>query len=228
MNDKDRQRLNEMLSAYIDGASDAPDEVERLIRTDAEAGRLYAQLSRLSAGLRALPAPDVHPAFATRVLAHVREERDAAAAPAWRHALPKVLALFAGVAMIAVAVWPFLPNDKGITTPTAQDPMVAKVLQLRNRPDTELAALYRQLAPENGSDAEPADASDNGLSFASDPMTDKDVSRLANRVAAVIGDSAPGDYDEDVFVAIDKLDASQAKVLRALLSDYAEGKNELL
>lgn len=229
MSEKDKQRLYERISAHLDGASDAPGEIERLIRTDADAARLYAELSRLSAGMRSLPAPDVHPAFATRVMAHVREERDAdAAAPAWRQVLPKILGAMAAAALIAVAVWPFWP-DRGITARTERDPIVAEVLRLRNQPDQELAALFGPLAQGPGNDAEWTGAVDGDVDVASaaGPALD-DVAEIAGKVASLIDTGDGLDDDADVFAAIGSLNEQQAEALRALLAGYAEGGSELL
>ena len=223
MNDQERQRLYERISAYLDGASGEALEVERLIRTDADAAHLYEELSRLSAGMRSLPAPDVHPAFLTRVMAHVRDERDAtAAAPAWRYVLPKVLGAVAAAALIAIAVWPFWP-DQGITAPTERDPIVAQVLRLRNQPEQELSALFGPLALAADDDAEWTDAAEPGPGPAMD-----DVTELAGKVASLIGSGDGLDDDSDVFAAIDTLNEPEAHALRALLAEYAEGGNGLL
>ncbi len=122
MNEKDR-RLFETISAYIDGESDKPREVERLIETDAEAARLHRELSWMSMSMQALPAPEVHPAFATRIVAHVREQAVADAAPAWRFVFPKLLGGLAAVVAIGFAVWPFVQYGRGgITTPSPFSP----------------------------------------------------------------------------------------------------------
>lgn len=64
----------EMLSAYLDGESTEPEAVERLLREDAEAQRLFEVLKAQSEFVRGLPLPEVAPEFAARVLARAREE----------------------------------------------------------------------------------------------------------------------------------------------------------
>lgn len=229
MNEKDKHRLYEMLSAYLDGESDAPAEIERLIESDADAARLYTELSRLSTSLKSLPAPEVHPAFATRVMAHVREARDAGSAvPAWRQVVVKLLGAAAAVALIAIAVWPFWPG-KGITEPTEKDPVLAEVLRLRNQPEQSLAAQFGPLIAEPysaGASKGPLDI-DSGLALVSDPAVAEDYAEVVGKVATLLRDDNGCD-DDDVFVAIDSLSESQAEALRALLTDYDEGGNELL
>ncbi len=68
--------INEELSAYLDGEASDPAAMARILAQDPEVARRYAQMSALSTRLRSLPAPEVPPAFATRVLAHVREDAE--------------------------------------------------------------------------------------------------------------------------------------------------------
>lgn len=230
MSEKDRQRMYEMLSAYLDGESDAPQEVERLLQTDAEAARLYAELSRMSTRLKALPEPDVHPAFATRVMAHVREVREAeAATPVWRFVVPKLSVAAVAVALIGIAVWPFWP-DKGITAPTQNDPIVAEVLRLRNQPDPVLAEQFGPLLsePETGGAWSGAAENDNGLALVADPSFSRDYADVVDKVASLLEADAGYTDDIDVFEEIEALNESQSEALRLLLTDYSEGGSDLL
>ena len=233
MNEKDR-RLFETISAYIDGESDKPREVERLIETDAEAARLHRELSWMSMSMQALPAPEVHPAFATRIVAHVREQAVADAAPAWRFVFPKVMGGLAAVLAIGIAVWPFVQyGSGGITTPstfsTTNDPVVAKVLELRKQPEQSLTAQFETLLaePEAGAWSSGNDM-DSGLALVVNPTLSEDYHEVAGKVATLLGGNGEYDEDADVFAALDSLSDSQAEALRALLTEYVEGGSEIL
>ncbi|MCC6796804.1 MAG: hypothetical protein IT366_16925 [Candidatus Hydrogenedentes bacterium] len=231
MNEKEKQQLFEQISAYIDGESDAPQEVARLIETDAEAAQLYRQLSRMSSSMQAFPAPDVHPAFATRIVAHVREHATADAAPVWRFVLPKLLGGLAAVVAIAIAVWPFVRyGSGGITSPPATaDPVVAKVLELRKQPEQTLAAQFDGLLTGPESDAwTPGSDMDNGLALVVNPALSEDYHEVAGKVATLLGGNGDYDDDADVFSALDSLNDSQAEALRGLLTEYVEGGSEIL
>lgn len=229
MNENDKQKLNERISAYLDGESDEREYIEHLLKTNPDAARRYAEMSRLSTALKALSAPDVHPAFATRVVAHVRDVRDAErAAPAWRAALPKILGPVTAVALIAIAVWPFWP-DKGITAPTEpRDPMVAHVLQLRNQPEQVLAAAFGPLLIEPIDDPAWTDSGESGLALVADPTFRADYLAAVGKVASLFGSENGDDADADVFVSLDSLSETEAEAFRTMLTDYVEGGNSLL
>ncbi|MCC6155548.1 MAG: hypothetical protein IT367_17395 [Candidatus Hydrogenedentes bacterium] len=231
MNEKEKQQLFEQISAYMDGESNAPHEVARLIETDADAARLYRELSRMSSSMQSLPAPDVHPAFATRVVAHVREHAAADVVPAWRFAVPKVLGGLAAVVAIAIAVWPFVRyGSGGITSPPATaDPVVAKVLELRKQPEQSLAAQFDGLLTGPEADAwAPGNDMDNGLALVVNPTLSDDYRDVAGKVATLLGGDDGYDEDTDVFTALGSLNDSQAAVLREMLTEYVEGGSEIL
>jgi hypothetical protein len=75
MNDKRSHKTVEELSAYLDGESTKAGEIKRRLDADPDATRLAEEFAALSKQLGRLPAPEVHPAFRTRVMAHVRETR---------------------------------------------------------------------------------------------------------------------------------------------------------
>ena len=70
-----QEEINELLSAHLDGESEDPEAVERLLEGEPDVRRRFEILQSQSKALRSLPLPDVAPEFATRVLAGVREER---------------------------------------------------------------------------------------------------------------------------------------------------------
>ena len=230
MNEKDRQGLYEKLSAYLDGESDAPGEVERLIQTDADAARLYDEISRVSTHVKSLRTPDVHPAFATRVMAHVREVESAGnARPVWRRHIGKILGAVAACVFIAIAVWPF-GQGEGITIPPQNDPVVADVLRLRNQPDQVLAEKFGPLLSEieNAGAWTGATDSEGSLALVADPAFSENYADVVGKVATLLGADTAYDEETDVFTEIDSLNESQSAVLRVLLTAYSEKESELL
>lgn len=222
MNEKERQRLLEDISAYIDGESDKPEAVECLIKTNAEAAKLYAELSRTSAHLKTLRAPDIHPAFATRVMAHIRETDDMAASgiPAWRRVVYGVLSAATASVLIAIAVWPFWP-DRGITNApdnNLNNTQLATVLKLRSQPEHALAADFGPLmadAEQNGAWSEQAESDPADMLVAGAPVTEGYV-EVATKVATLLHSDTAED-DDDVFAALGSLSGPQAAALRVLL-----------
>jgi hypothetical protein len=228
MNEYEKQHLVETISAYLDGESDAPEKVARLIETDPEAARLFSELSRLSTGLKALPVPEVHPAFATRVMAHVREDRQAAGtATSRRWVWMNVFGALAAGVVAVLAVWPFLP-DKGFTAPTKSDPVIAEVLRLRNQPDQELNAQFGPLISEPEGTWAMAAETEGDIALVVHPAISDDAAEVAGKVATLLSDENGYDEDADVFASLDSLSESQTEALRALLSDDADRGNDLL
>lgn len=107
---KEFEPLNlEELSAYLDGESENPDAMRLRIERDPDAARLAREWSGLSRDLGNLPAPKVHPAFSTRVMAHVRDSgRAGAFAGRFRWWAPIATASLAA-AVIAVGWWAYAP-----------------------------------------------------------------------------------------------------------------------
>ncbi len=94
------KKQKEQISAFLDGEARAPESVERLLRDDPQAAAYHRELAALSRSIRSLEAPEVHPAFATRVMAEVSETRMARPAPRWLLAGGPALVL--AVALFAV------------------------------------------------------------------------------------------------------------------------------
>lgn len=106
LNEKDLERISAALDGEDAGAaSKAGDAVER-----------QASYARLGELLRSLPEPEVHPAFATRVLAHAREENTGRSIRfSWRWLAP-VSGLLA-VAALALMLTPDTQEPGAVSSP---------------------------------------------------------------------------------------------------------------
>lgn len=106
MKDKQNKKAIEELSAYLDGESSNPAEVKRRLDADPDAARMASELSAISEALGRLPAPDVHPAFRTRVMATVRETPRVKGPGrlSWRW---QAFAAMVVLAPFAAAIWTF-------------------------------------------------------------------------------------------------------------------------
>jgi hypothetical protein len=108
------------LSEYVDGECRDPDRVARHLQSCPDCARRHVELLKLSSHLQALHGPEVHPAFLTRVMAHVDETRPA------RCWLPQVnrglAALLCVVGLFAVGTWRWMPSST--TTPPPESARV--------------------------------------------------------------------------------------------------------
>ena len=207
MND---DRLNEELSAYLDGEAHDAGEIARLLQHDANLARHYAELSSLSAHLKRLPAPEVHPAFATRVLAGARES----SAPAYDHRLRYwVTAGVAAAVLLVVAVTVLRDAPE-----PAYDPGVVAVLELRHGGVNELGPigtlmdqdiLTAPALPE----PEPADLADA-------PSVDSMEVALASMVWLASEDEERNEQ-QDLDSMLGSLNEAEIAVLKELLVEYA-------
>lgn len=105
------------LSSYIDGESRDPERIARHLQSCPDCARRLVELRKLSAHLRALPEPEVHPAFATRVMASLAESP---APSPWFHLdFPRFAAAAMATLVFGAGLWfarPDAPSNQ--TTPT--------------------------------------------------------------------------------------------------------------
>lgn len=110
MNRKDKNL--EALSAHLDGEQE-DDFIKALLRDDALLNKRHEEYARLGALLRAMPDPDLHSAFTTRVMAHAREAGQTG--PVWN--LWRLLAPMAGLAALLIFA-AFLALNETVTAPS--------------------------------------------------------------------------------------------------------------
>lgn len=195
-----------MISAYLDGEAGDPAAVEALLERDPEARRLRDELERTRRLLQGLPAPDVSPAFAARVMAHVA---DPAPARAWWKPFAGVagpaLAAVLLVAALAWAVWP--PATVGAPGPVAGVPGEPGV---DGTDEAEvLGELFVQVA------AGGAVGPDWIGAFSPAGEVDPQTAELIEQLAPALDATA----DLDTLVAT--LNPEEAQVFRQLLLEYA-------
>ncbi|GMU91031.1 MAG: hypothetical protein AMXMBFR4_00890 [Candidatus Hydrogenedentota bacterium] len=212
-----RKRFDEELSAYLDGESDDPEAVARLLQKDADAARRYMEWSKLSAHLRALPPPQVHPAFATRVVALARES----SAP---HRPPRLAWLYglAAAALFAVIVAPWAFRQESAVP--ALDPRVAQVLESREQSGEtieSLASVLDERMPEDW-DA----VVDESLELASESVDD--YTTVLASVAFLRDDPGQFEYEGSVDIEMGLLTDNELNTLKSLLDQYAERGTEIL
>lgn len=111
MNDKKSQKNLEELSAYLDGEAANAAEIQRRLDADPEAARIAQEFAALSKQLGRLPAPNVHPAFRTRVMAHVRETRRIPLL-SWPWRAFAAMVVLAPVAAVTYTLWFSTPESQ--------------------------------------------------------------------------------------------------------------------
>ncbi|MBL7644869.1 MAG: hypothetical protein JNK74_01645 [Candidatus Hydrogenedentes bacterium] len=127
------------LSAYIDGESRDPEYIARHLQSCPECARHHLQLLKLSGHLKALEAPETHPAFVTRVMAHTAEVPRArvwfpAFAPRWAAALCLI-------GLAAAGGWRWLPES----APRAQTPTAAQRVNIAWQDDAQVVEALGRL-----------------------------------------------------------------------------------
>lgn len=202
----------EDLSAYIDNEGANREDMTRHLQQCAECAREHVALSKLSAHLRALPAPDVHPAFAGHVL-HALEEDVAPVRPRlWP--VPGAIAMAAVV--ILFAAYLRYPYDQG---PTGKVPSEIAV----NTPDAATLALA-ELERRIYGGAESDDLLDDVL-FQSFDTAETYEEDLLNVLANSAWFESFAEEWSDVPGAVDAvydLDREETQVFLALLTEYAD------
>ncbi|HRI87139.1 MAG TPA: hypothetical protein PLJ47_07625 [Candidatus Hydrogenedentes bacterium] len=227
MNEKDLQKLQDELSAYLDGEADDPAHIARLIAEDADVARVYAGMQRLSSQVKSLAAPEVHPAFATRVMAHVREAEPVPSAPrhVWRWSL---IAVSAAAALFAVTFAPSFFTDPQLAPSDELNGQVAQVLEMRAMPENALLIALESEPMDSETRGGWEDDAESYMNFAQDATLEQEYVDLVATVAALTHDDMPLDDDGDVYEAMESLNDAERGALRQLLSDYAEGGSQLL
>ncbi|MCC6699163.1 MAG: hypothetical protein IT365_26295 [Candidatus Hydrogenedentes bacterium] len=205
------ERLNEELSAYLDGEARDAAGVERLLQSDPKAARRYAELARLSSHLKNLPGPEVHPAFATRVLASAREQSLKGRANRLRYWLPAgVLTLLALIAAAAAVL-------RGAPEP-AFDPGIAAVLELRHGNEAELGPFATLMDQDILAAPEMSPAEQGATQEASS------VDSMEVALASVVwfeSEDTERNEPQDVDSMLESLNDAEITVLKELLVEYA-------
>jgi len=212
MNEK---RLNEELSAYVDDECEHAERIGRLVQTDERAARRYTELCKLSAHLKSLPAPEVHPAFATRVLAQARETRQARSGPrAWRLLPGGALALGVVCALSWIALL-YVPEAP------ATDPEVAAVLKLRHNSDSfgPLATLFEEDLLSGPGDVAADDALMSGdIDMA---VSEESIDTAVDSIVWLASAAPVGSDSQEIDAMLGTLDDTQIAILKELLIEYA-------
>ncbi|MCL4691616.1 MAG: hypothetical protein KJ060_03795 [Candidatus Hydrogenedentes bacterium] len=214
MNDK---RLNEELSAYLDDESKDKARIADLLKNDPEAVRKLSEYSALSKALKALPAPEVHPAFATRVLAQARETRRASA---WSRAPRLAGGVVLSALIVGFCVWAMLPGTVP-STPQEQEPEVAAVLELRH--SDEPLGPFASLMDEDLLDS-PVALTEGDIVPSDEAQLAADEASMESAVESIVwlASAAPAGSDsEELDAMLGDLDDTEITVLRELLVEYA-------
>ena len=219
MNDEQRERLNEELSAYLDGEAEDAEKMARLLHEDSSAARQFLEMAKLSAHLKALPGPDIHPAFATRVLARVREE-----APASRRSFrwawiagPAVAALLIGI--LFGPYKPFTSEEGPAASPATGKALAERVLSLSKQPDETLTRQFAELFAEASMPAE--EGSDSEDLTLNEPSEMNETAVLAS-ISELDRDETSYPEDSDVYSQLDTLSESELQALQSLLTGNAD------
>ena len=203
------RRLDEELSAYLDGESPHPEQTARLLQKDAEAARRYMKLAKLSAHLKALKPPSADPAFVTRVLARVGELGKVARPGRMRFALPATV----GVAVLLLVGGVLLYVQSSQWQPSPLDPYSE---------DDIMAEIAERLSQDPYAVADEVAGNMAGTDLAA-ATADEWIDMLASEEWFVSFSDA---YDaaQDVDVLLGSLNEEEVAVFKDLLLEYAAGE----
>ncbi len=210
------RRAFEELSAYVDGEACDPRRVKERIAGDPAYAREHAALRRLSACVRALPAPEPRPGFASRVIAAVQAEptRTARAVWPWRVAMAGVAAIALGA---GIAFYAWTPEPEPVAGVTA----ARGAADSRWQNEDEIVAALEQLA----------DAGDDLSLFEplpgpAEPLDDAAVATVFDSLlVAAWEDETLSPYAEtqDVSTLIESLDTGEEDVMREVTGNFTKG-----
>jgi len=203
----------EELSAFLDGEAEQPDAVRRALDEDAALRGSAVVYRRMGNDLKALPKPDVHPAFATRVMAAIEE-----AEPAPRRSLRWAWATgFATAAAVAVLVLLLR------AAPTAETPgfQLTEHAPVTAAPLSDDSSVLNEMALRLESGEELALFEEEATDLAApDPGW---LDTLYDEVYASLETYDPAaDGQEDFLLTLETLDAPERETLDALLRSYLE------
>ncbi|HOZ45478.1 MAG TPA: hypothetical protein PLO37_11395 [Candidatus Hydrogenedentes bacterium] len=199
------------LSAYIDGESRDPERIARHIEACPECRARLDAMQGLSECIRDLPAPEVHPAFATRVLASIEAE-PARQRSAWRTRLVPAASLAILALVVAVAALRYgreatqEPSGNmaaASALPLLDDSVLITELERRADAGEILPELDESGWYETGSEDE-------------DWMAVLAEAEWFDVLALAV------ESNEDLEAALGSLDAAAAQALKELLSDYVQ------
>ena len=201
------------LSAYIDGESRNAPAIARHLQSCPECARRHVELSKLTRHVHALPAPEVLPSFAARVVARL----DQADAPArWhdrflvQHALPTAWALAAVLLIVGTAYVVIQEVESRSDLPSVAESSPAPV-----EPDPEVLARILDMGiwegPFGEDEAEVAGES-----------VDLSVELLIDSLAAIAGDAETGEWyeEEDLMAVMEALAQEDVQVLSELARNH--------
>ena len=211
------------LSAYFDGEASAPESIASHLKSCPECAHRYGELKKLSEQLRTLRAPDVSPAFLTRVMAQIREKAPQEKWLRSRFAVPLALAavlalvLIGGIFYVRSTPPPKLPSP----VITVRQPTVPKDEITKDKiAKGEIAKAEFETAWGRGEDAGLYEA-EYSLGVEPEPSLDEMVVGLAN--TDWFGVLASNwETEDDVDTMLRALDDEETAILEHLLRVYAK------
>ena len=210
-----KNRVREDISAHLDGEAKDPASIARLIAESADASKEHVAYAELSKRLRALEAPEIHPAFAARVVASIQEQGERRRI-GWR--VPAGFAVAA--AALIVGMLSFNSGPTKVAAPAGpvitSNPVVAPVPAVSESEEDMMAELERRISQDS-------DVQQFVLArFENTPQPEElYTDRLIAAVAGSNGAAAAGEalaHGIDYRAAVQRLDDAQADALKQLLT----------
>lgn len=157
MTKEEREHIEVLLSAYLDGELDAEEtsRVKRALREDADARRLLEELRQTARLIATAPRHAAPPSILEDVRSHVERgellgdfDDRRAATPGWRLPMTALLSVAAMITLVVVSVWYVRNGGGGGTGPSTDVVVVAPE-------DREMEEIRESLAKEETFDEGP-------------------------------------------------------------------------
>lgn len=210
-----KNRVREDISAYLDGEANDAALIARLIAESEDASKEHVAMAELSARLRSLDAPEVHPAFATRVVATVQEQQSRRRV-LWR--IPAGIA--AAAAVLLVAYVSLNSTDSRPRTEAdliASIPAPAPVPNFTGMDEDALLAEFDRRVSEDSDVQQFVIARFDNTADTADIYTERLLAAVANSDGAAAAGAAIA-HGVDYRATVQQLDSDQADALKQVLA----------
>jgi hypothetical protein len=217
-----RKHITEVeLSAFVDGESRKKQSIKAHLSGCQTCRDTVERIAAVSRALGKLPAPDVHPAFAQRILAQLGEET----APRYARSMPWGLTLAGVAAMGLLVASVLLPSAMNSGTTPAQVALIdtdASASSLELRDEASLLAEFDRVFSDD------SDAFTNVMlqAYTTDPVPDDLDDDFV--VLALADDDVLNTVSDEWAVAndlrsvVNSMNASETALFKQLLAESAD------
>lgn len=211
-----KNRVREDISAYLDGEAKDAQSIARLIAESEDASKEHLAFAELSARMRSLETPEVHPAFAARVVANIQEQQNRRRL-LWR--IPAGLGVAAAVLLVAYislnTASTRIPNTEADNIASLPAPVPAP--NFSGMDENALLAEFDRRVTEDSNVQQFVMARFDSPTETAEIYTDRLLAAIANSEGAAAAGAAIA-HGVDYRTTVQQLDSEQADALKQVLA----------